>query len=296
MQRVGYLTASCMIAGSPDERGDSWEHALEMQALVPACREAGIRLEELVWNAADWSAAEFDAFVIGTTWDYQEQADAFLERLAELEQIAPLLNPLATVRWNLDKRYLADMQQRGVRVVPTRWIEVVTQGEIDAALHAWDADAVVVKPVVGAGAWRQAKVRRGEALPDASELPPGEAMVQPFLDAVREEGEYSFLFFDRSFSHCLQKCPKPGDYRVQALYGGVESVFTPGPEELAVAQAAIDAIHGELLYARVDLMRLASGELALMELELIEPYFYPEQGPQCGERFAAGLLQQLQRA
>lgn len=284
-----------MIAGSPDERADSFEHALEIEALVPACAQAGIELVELVWNAKDWSPSDYDAFVIGTTWDYQEQSEAFLDRLGELEQTAPLLNPLATVRWNLDKRYLADMEERGVPTVPTRYCVRMDSAELEAARAAWPDQAIVVKPLVGAGAWRQAKIECGESLPDAELLPLGEAMVQPFLSSAQTEGEYSYLFFDRVYSHCLQKRPQAGDYRVQAIYGGTESIHQPSNEELAIAQAAVDAIEGELLYARVDFMRLASGALALMELELIEPYFYPEQGPRCGELFADGLRAQLAR-
>ncbi|MCH2102034.1 MAG: hypothetical protein MK209_08950 [Planctomycetes bacterium] len=285
-----------MIAGSPNERADAWEHAREMDALGPACLAEGIQLEELVWNAPDWDPADFEAFVIGTTWDYQEHAEHFLSRLQELQDQAPLLNPLSTVRWNLDKRYLADMEERGITIVPTQWCERFDDAALAAARANWPGEAVVAKPLVGAGAWRQAKISRDEALPEPELLPLGKAMVQPFLPAAQSEGELSFLFFDRHFSHCLQKRAQAGDYRVQAIYGGTEKVYTPSTEELSIAQRAIDAISGDLLYARVDLMRLPSGTLALMELELIEPYFYPEQGPNCGILFAAGLRHRIARA
>jgi hypothetical protein len=35
------------------------------------------------------------------------------------------------------------------------------------------------------------------------------------------------------------------------------------------------------------------GELVLMELELVEPYLYPEQGPGMGETFAGALERAL---
>ena len=41
---------------------------------------------------------------------------------------------------------------------------------------------------------------------------------------------------------------------------------------------------------------LQSGDdLLLMEAELIEPYLYPEQGPQLGERLAAAVAKRLKR-
>ena len=47
------------------------------------------------------------------------------------------------------------------------------------------------------------------------------------------------------------------------------------------------------LYARVDMLRLATGSLALMEIELIEPYLYPEQGPNLGPLIAAAIMERL---
>tara|TARA_Y100001001_G_scaffold155896_1_gene172159 strand:+ start:793 stop:930 length:138 start_codon:yes stop_codon:yes gene_type:complete len=41
------------------------------------------------------------------------------------------------------------------------------------------------------------------------------------------------------------------------------------------------------------MVRLASGELAVMEAEMIEPYLYPEQGPQLGEKMAKAILTRL---
>lgn len=282
-----------MIPGHPDEREDSWEHALEMQQLLPACAAQGIELCELVWDASDWQIEDFDAFVVGTTWDYQEKSDAFLARLAQIEAHRPLLNPLKTLRWNLDKRYLRELAQRGVPTVPTLWVDAIDAKQLEGAFALWACPSVVVKPQVGAGAWRQAKIERGAALPPANELPLAAAMIQPFLASAQSEGEYSLLYFGRSFSHAAQKVPRAGDYRVQAVFGGRESRYQPSVEELRAAQSVVDAIDGPLLYARVDLMRLADGQLALMELELIEPYYYPEQGPEMGSAFATALVRLL---
>lgn len=284
-----------MLPGSPDEREDAWEHALEMQLLQPACAAQGIALHDLVWNATDWQIEDFDAFVVGTTWDYQEQSTAFLTRLAQIEARRPLLNPLATLRWNLDKGYLRELAARGVTTVPTLWVESVQAAEAEAAMDRWACDSVVVKPQVGAGAWRQARIERGQPFPSASELPLAAAMIQPFLASAQREGEYSLLYFNRTFSHAAQKVPRAGDYRVQAIFGGSETRYSPTAEELSVAQTVVNAIDGPLLYARVDLMRLDDGRLALMELELIEPYFYPEQGPEMGEVFARALRELLAR-
>ena len=118
-------------------------------------------------------------------------------------------------------------------------------------------------------------------------------MIQPFLPAVAEEGEYAFLFFGGEFSHCARKIPAKGDYRVQSEYGGHEEVHVPSGAELALARSVLDFVDGDPLYARVDMLRGLDGQLALIEIELIEPYLYPEQGPQMGEVFAKALVRKL---
>ena len=119
-------------------------------------------------------------------------------------------------------------------------------------------------------------------------------MVQPFLPSVVEEGEYTFVFIDGVFSHGVLKRASEGEYRIQSLYGGYECDYTPAPDDLARAEAVIAALPFDRpLYCRIDMVRLPTGQLAVMEAEMIEPYLYPEQGPQLGERMARAILDRL---
>lgn len=291
--RVAFLTASCMFKSSPDARKDHWEHDLEFDALHPACEARGIQLEARIWDSPDFLPALYDAVVIGTCWDYMEKPEAFGALLERCDRESRLLNPLATVRWNKRKTYLKELAGRGAPMIPTLWKDKADETTINLAFDELGCDDLVVKPVLGAGAWRQARIRRGDSIPDADALPPAECMIQPFLPSVSEEGEYAFLFFNRQFSHCALKKPADGDYRVQSEYGGNERIHEPGADELALARSVLESVDGELLYARVDMLRGLDGKLALIELELIEPYLYPEQGPKIGENFASALASML---
>ena len=287
--RVAFLTASCMFKSSPDARKDHWEHDLEFGALQPACAAVGVQLEARIWDSPDFDPAVYDAIVVGTCWDYLEKPAAFGECLTRCASESRLLNSLDIIRWNKRKTYLKDLADRGAPMIPTIWAEAASAETINAAFEALGCDDIVVKPVLGAGAWRQARIRKGEPLPAADKLPPADCMIQPFLPSVSNEGEYAFLFFNRQFSHCALKRPADGDYRVQSEYGGSESIHEPSEEELALAQSVLESVEGELLYARVDMLRGLDGKLALIELELIEPYLYPEQGPEIGRNFATAL-------
>ncbi len=289
MKHVAFLSAACMLKDNPEARKDYWEHDLEFGALAPACLAAGIELTTCIWDDPGFDATAWDAAVIGTCWDYMQKPQAFIETLERIATQTRLLNPIDIVRWNQRKTYLKDLAARGAPTIETLWADRADAATIAGAFDALGCDDIVVKPVVGASAWRQARIRRGEALPKAENLPIAQCMIQPFLPAVSEEGEYAFLFFGRAFSHCARKLPAKGDYRVQSEYGGREELHNPTASELALASAVLDCVEGDLLYARVDMLRGLDGKLALIELELIEPYLYPQQGPQMGATFARAL-------
>ncbi len=293
MTRIGLLTAANMLATHPSPRPDAWEHDRQYEPMRRACAAQGIDLSVAIWDDPSLDASPYDAFVIGTTWDYTAKPALFLDTLERLATQRPLLNPLETVRWNLHKSYLNDLERRGASIVPTLWRDRADPSTLVRAFDELGTGTIVVKPQVGAAAWRQAKLSRGEPFPHADLLPPGACMIQPYLPSIEREGEYSLVYFDRVFSHCALKTPAKGDYRIQSMFGGSERAHEPSPADLALADGVLASVEGPLLYARVDMVRGLDGALAVMELELIEPYLYPDQGPRMGETFAEALVRTL---
>ncbi|MEN0064185.1 MAG: hypothetical protein AAGA48_18690 [Myxococcota bacterium] len=284
---LAYLAARNTLPG-PERRDDAYEHDLMMGTLRPAAQAAGTTIEAVAWDA-DIDFGRFDAAIIGTTWDYADQLDRFVERLAAITQQCALFNPLSMVSWNLDKRYLRDLEARGVACIPTLWVDRADATVIAEAFATLDCDTLVAKRQVGGGAFGQVRLLRGGPVPEL----PHAMMLQPYLPSIVEEGELSFVFVEGAFSHALRKRPKAGDYRIQSLYGGTEAPLTPAPADLAVAQRVVDALENCPLYGRVDLIRGPEGRLCLMELELVEPFLYPVQGPELGKRLIEAALRRL---
>ncbi|MFT5057933.1 MAG: hypothetical protein ACI89E_000703 [Planctomycetota bacterium] len=293
MKPIAFLTSADLLPNHPKRSDDAWEFDAQFAALEKGCQELDMQLLPVVWRSPDFQPEPFSAVFLGTAWDYALAPEEFLETLARIHKVCPLLNPLDTVRWNLNKTYLRDLAKRGVSVVPTLWFEDSEQETCSGTFDALQCETIVIKPQVGANAWRQAKVQRGQAWPSDSERPIGACMVQPFLPAAMAEGELSLIFFDRKFSHSVLKVAAPGEYRIQSTYGGREETYEVNAQELAFAQATVDAVEGPLLYARVDMMRGANGDWLLMELELIEPFLFPNQGPDMGRSFAQALEKNL---
>ncbi|RYU13440.1 ATP-grasp domain-containing protein [Nocardioides iriomotensis] len=255
--------------------------------LLDALAERGVSARFAAWDdpAVDWSAARL--VMVRSTWDYDGRRDDFLAWCRGVGD--RLVNDVHAIAWNTDKAYLVDMGQTSLPVVPT--VAVDEEGEIAPAVAAFAP--AVVKPRVGAGG-RGVVVFDGqpggpEGL-DESHIEVGPWVVQPLVDSVRTEGETSVFVFGGDVVSQVQKRPLGDEIRVHEEFGG-SSVPVPVSAEAAqlaveTVQVAEDLLGVPLPYARVDLMRLADGRLALSELELTEPGLYLEVVPANAGAFA----------
>lgn len=248
--------------------------------LFAPLHDLGWDVEELPWTRKTVVWGEFDAVIIRSTWDYQRDPSGFLDTLERIESETILYNTAATCRWNLSKRYLQDLQQRGVTTIPTCWSPSLDKHALLKAADHLQTRRLVAKPLIGANADDTFVIDTDDlntAAEALSVFAQQELMLQPFLGTIREEGEYSLFYFGGEYSHAIRKRPKPGDFRVQEEHGGlIESVTAP-PDVALFAETALRAVGEVLLYARVDVVRLAGGRPALIEMELIEPSLYFEQ-------------------
>ncbi|MEQ9317049.1 MAG: hypothetical protein RLN72_14435, partial [Henriciella sp.] len=221
--RIAYLASQVTLPGSPTRRGDGFEHDYMMKLLTPAFAEAGGTIEAVSWDDADADWSSFDAAIIGTTWDYWDRLDEFLAALSSIASQTRLYNPVETVRWNIHKTYLRDLEARGARLIPTLWVDQMTKDKAQAAFDEFGTDDLVFKRQIGAGAFDQHRLKRGDPIPSMQH----KMMVQPFLPMIEQEGEFSFIFIDGRLSHALIKRAARGDYRIQSLYGGIETAIEP---------------------------------------------------------------------
>lgn len=241
----------------------------------------------LSWRQMSRPWSDFELVVIRTPWDYQTSPDEFLDVLAGIDAETRLENPLDIVRWNLDKRYLREMSDRGCPIVPTLWDRGYSESEFDAWLDELGTGEIIIKPTVSATAAHT--YRLTHFVPElGSVFAEREFLVQPFVDAIVGEGEFSLFYFNGELSHAINKRPKPADFRVQEEHGGLISRVEPDGRLVAAADRALELIGRDLLYARVDLV-LSGGEFLLMELELIEPSLYLRMDADAPGRFAAAI-------
>ncbi|MCI4061641.1 hypothetical protein MRQ36_03240 [Micromonospora sp. R77] len=290
--RVALVTCTKLPDLEPDDR-----------LVLAPLTALGVHAEPAVWDdpSVDWS--RYDLAVLRSPWDYALRRDEFV---AWAQTVPRLVNPADVVRWNTDKRYLAELSAAGVPTVPTVWVEPGERWTPPA-----EAGEYVIKPAVSAGS--QDTGRYDLADPEHRTLAEAHvarlsaagrvSMLQPYLSAVDTVGETALLFFTGpgglAFSHAIRKGPMltGPDLGETALYKEEQiDARTATPEQLAVARRVLDAIPGgtgSLLYARVDLIPGPDGSPVLVELELTEPSLFIGYADGAPDRLAAAITAHL---
>jgi len=278
---------AAVLTPAPDY-WEAWNWAYDVEAEV--LRRGGFTVEPRPWTEIG-ELDSFDVVMPLVAWGYHLDPPRWHALLDRLERDGPkTLNPAPLLRWNSDKRYLAELGGRGVAVIPTRFVGALDESALEDA-RAEFGNELVIKPPVSAGADGTHRLALGDSLPEGAR---GRAMmVQPFVRSIVDEGEYSCLLFGGRFSHAIVKRAKAGDYRVQPHLGGTEVPCVPPPGSIELATAALAAAPAEAVYARVDMVRDASGRLAIIELELIEPSLWLQHAPDGGDSFARAIADAL---
>ena len=284
MKRVAFLSADNLEG-----------YVIDDDLCYAPLRKLGLNPETISWRNAQMDWSEFVGAIVRSTWDYQRNLPAFLSTMDRIAASTRLANPIEIVRWNSNKTYLQDLEQRGARIAPTIWKEEgIDNSDLAQCYDEFETDTIVVKPTVSANAENTICLTRGqnpspELLAVFKERP---SMVQPFMQGIVEEGEFSLFYFNRAYSHTILKTPAPQDFRVQEEHGGIIRAAKPESTLLAAGDRVMALLDKDLLYARIDFVR-ERDDFTLMELELIEPSLYLRMDDGAPERFAATVAKWL---
>lgn len=278
MKRVVIVTH----AGAPHGVADD-------HLLAEALRGQHAEVHFGVWSDPNVDWGRMDVAVIRSTWDYHLATNRWHEWVKDVSTATRLLNPADVILWNSDKRYLLDLEDGGIPIIPTLVVQR-EGGDLGAFCRDRDWNDVVVKPAVGAsshGAGRFA----GNAIADRGQshvdflCKTGPALVQPYVPNVETDRERSIVFIGGSYSHAFTKPPFMSGLAQAELLDLVEATDA----EKQFATELLSNVGDDLAYARVDILPTETG-LVLMELELIEPHLGLGLWPAAAELLAAVVL------
>ena len=248
--------------------------------IVNPLEEMGWICDQVPWDTnklIDWD--QYDSVIIRSTWNYQENFLKFINVLKEINSSsADLQNPIDIVEWNLNKQYLKNFENKNIKIVPSQWFNNFIPKEIIQSFLNFNSKKIIIKPCISANADYTYILEEKTALSKLNTLKKDfidkEFIIQPFIQDIKNEGEYSLIYFGNTLSHVLLKTPKVGDFRVQEEHGGtLKSIINPEQALIRFGKNVINKLPRACLYSRVDIVR-NKNEFLLMEVELIEPSLY----------------------
>ncbi len=251
----------------------------EDSELLLFLKQRGLSMKSVVWNDDTINWKDFQIIILKSPWDYHENISLFYNWLDKIKSLGiKLLNPIEIIKWNSNKRYLKDISKSGLSIVKTIYLEKGSQLKTDNSLFKQlNSNKIVIKPCISASAKNTFVIEINDFTEKSkiinSLLLKEEYLVQPFVEEIINDGEWSFIFFNSKFSHSALKIPKQGDFRVQHSHGGSIKYPKPKSEIINQVKEYVRKFAQDTLYVRVD--GIIRGELFyLMEIEMIEPYLF----------------------
>ena len=241
--------------------------------LLNAIARLGFSIKRVSWSSKtfNWSGVKYVIF--RTTWDYFERLNEFKEWLKRTSGKTEFINPYSQVLWNLDKSYLKYFENLGIKIVPSIFVNKASCLQEVIKEKVWEN--IVIKPTISAAAWNTHLVLKKSITDFESTFQVLQKnhslIIQEFQKNILSFGEVSLVIIGGKHTHAVIKRVKEGDYRVQDDYGGSVERYNASNEMVDFAELIISKCDPTPFYARVDIIIDNNNELALSELELIEP-------------------------
>ena len=285
--KIGFATSSAY----PDLTSDD-QLALEFF-------KRSITVEPVIWDVPEVKWCDYDLVVVRSCWDYHLKFRAFLEWIELLkDKQIKVCNGPDILKWNCRKSYLLDLQNRGIPVIPSLIVAGDSKPKLEQILAEQSWQRVVIKPEVSADAWQtwtcnsrlayQHQGRFEKMLTEHDNI-----LLQPFIEEIKTQGEWSFIFIENQFSHAVLKKPKTGDFRVQEHLGGQRALKEPTDSLLKQVKNIYSRLNYDCLFARLDGI-VIKDKFLVMEIELIEPSLFLKLDPLAPKRFAEAILSRIE--
>lgn len=266
---------------------------LDIPFAIKAAEQLEIDLVFANWNDKSIAWESFDAAVIRSAWDYVPVRDEFLQFAKNVETRTKLFNSYDVMRWNTDKKYLSNLENKGVPIIPTKFASNIDEAMPAVSWAFGIAEAIAIKPTVGAGARLAGKATtEAEAIEFVKRILEAKrtAIIQPYVSSVDDEGEKAIIVINGEISHVAKKVPA----LTKGGHGDAAGQLEITNEIRDIVKNISNAVSewDDLLFARVDVVRMGE-KLVLMELELTEPWLFMQFRPEAGVNLFKALKQRI---
>ncbi|MCB9189593.1 MAG: hypothetical protein H6599_09990 [Flavobacteriales bacterium] len=270
---------------------------VEDALLLNALNKVGLRTARFSWSDRDVDWSKVKSVVFRTTWDYFDRYDEFKPWFDHLKTRLIMFNDARILEWNQDKIYLQELSNKGIHIPETIFIETRDQRTLKEITASLSTDEFVLKPNVSGAARLTFRLNKRDCEGFESQyremIMKEDFMVQAFQTQIMTKGEISLILIGGEFTHAVLKRGKPGDFRVQDDFGGSAVPFEPNEKEKLFAKQCYDVLDIKPHYCRVDIIWDNDDQLALSELEMIEPELWMRTNPDAAMKLARSIYNSL---
>ena len=264
-----------------------------------------LREDELVINALegkdlsvikkDWNDPNFNwnntrSVLFRSTWDYFDKFEQFKKWFDKTRNTCLMINSSETIEWNLDKHYLLDLQKHQIPIPNSEFIKRRSSVDLSLLMQEKNWNEIVVKPTISGAAKNTYRLKKEDINQFDSTwkklIYQEDFIVQEFQNNVIKKGEVAMMVIGGKYTHAVLKKAKEGDFRVQDDFGGSIAKYSPSEKMVKLAEKCTGILSAIPSYARVDIIWDNSGDLAVSELELIEPELWFRLNPDAAQKLA----------
>ena len=262
----------------------------EDELVINALKEKNLSVVKKDWNDSifDWETTR--SILFRSTWDYFDKFELFKKWFNKTKNKCLMINSTETIEWNIDKHYLLDLQEHQIPIPNSEFIKRGSSIDLSLLMQKKNWNEIVVKPTISGAAKNTYRLKEEEIIqfgPTWEKLIYKEDfIVQEFQNNVITKGEVAMIVIGGKFTHAVLKKAKEGDFRVQDDFGGSIAIYNPSEEMVKLAEKCTRILTPIPSYARVDIIWDNLGELAVSELELIEPELWFRLNPNAAQKLA----------
>ena len=262
----------------------------EDELVINALKEKNLSVVKKDWNDSifDWETTR--SILFRSTWDYFDKFELFKKWVNKTKNKCLMINSTETIEWNIDKHYLLDLQEHQIPIPNSEFIKRGSSIDLSLLMQKKNWNEIVVKPTISGAAKNTYRLKKEEIIqfgPIWEKLIYKEDfIVQEFQNNVISEGEVAMIVIGGKFTHAVLKKAKEGDFRVQDDFGGSIAIYNPSEEMVKLAEKCTRIQTPIPSYARVDIIWDNLMELAVSELELIEPELWFRLNPNAAQKLA----------
>jgi len=254
-----------------------------------------------IWSNPNVNWNQYDLIIVRSTWDYPENLQEFKKWLGKLKSDKlNVVNPVDVMLWNMDKRYLLDLQESGIPIPETVMVSEGEEFNIFQIMKSASWDKCIIKPRVGCGSTDVVVINGLQDAIQRQEESKGlftgiNFIVQEYIEEIVTAGEWSLCYFGGKFSHAIMAKTNSENILYRGQPFKHESRHPPSNILKAGAKIMKYLAEKEPLYCRVDLVERAYHDVQIIELELIEPNLFLSSNPEAHGIFAQEILNKLEK-